>query len=210
MVQVQTRPLTTMQYLRMPESETKEELDFGWIVREPLGHVFWHQRPLSRLNHLLYKHVEMTKLGDVISGAGIILDQQKALVLAPDISVVLHDRLRILKGQLTAPPNLVIEVASPSTQKRDRDKKVGWYREYGVQECWLVDTRKRIFHVFHFWDASMPDGQIMQGDDIVESRVLPDFRHSVNFLLGPPLDEPPPDEPMTKSGLDLTAPDPTL
>jgi len=48
-------------------------------------------------------------------------------------------RQGIIRDQIWGAPDLVAEVLSPRTARRDRTRKLGWYRRYGVGECWLVD-----------------------------------------------------------------------
>ena len=37
----------------------------------------------------------------------------------------------------------MLEVASPSTEKRDRREKFDWYYENGVREYWLIDPVRK-------------------------------------------------------------------
>lgn len=189
-MRLQKTALTVDEYLELPESDYREELEFGWIVREPEANLFWHEGEVMWLAQLLYEHVQKPGLGRVFTGGNVILDDANALVVVPDVMVFLRDRLQYVRAQAVGPPNLVVEIASPGTQARDREKKVQWYRRYGVQECWLIDTRTREVRVFHLEDASTPDGLLFQGDAIVESRVLPDLQRTAASLLDPFLADP--------------------
>ena len=42
------------------------------------------------------------------------------------------------------PPVLVVEVASPSTARRDRHRKRPAYLSHGVREVWTVNEEKRV------------------------------------------------------------------
>jgi Uma2 family endonuclease len=53
-----------------------------------------------------------------------------------------NDFLRIV-------PDLVVEILSPSTAKRDRTEKLEIYTSNGVDEVWIVDAERREVTVFH-------------------------------------------------------------
>jgi hypothetical protein len=60
--------------------------------------------------------------------------------LNPDIVFVRADRVNLIGDRgVEGPPDLVVEVLSPSTEARDRGVKLGRYRLYGVPEYWVVD-----------------------------------------------------------------------
>lgn len=188
---VQSAALSVGEYLKLPETTDHEELEFGWIVREPTPNAMWHQGESAWLMHLLYDHVDGRGIGQVLAApTGVVLDKERALVVQPDLMVLLADRVHYIGDQVWGPPNLVIEIASPSTRRRDRDKKVEWYRTYGVQECWLVDSRIREIRLFHLEDASDREGRLFRGDEVVDSRVLPDLRRTAIELFRPSLRDP--------------------
>jgi Uma2 family endonuclease len=173
-----TEPMTYEDYLKTPETNSIEELHYGFIVREePDGR--WHQDAVMWLAHLLFTHVRQREVGHVsIAPIGVVLDREKALVLSPDILVVLPERFHLLRdGKVQGAPNLVVEVASPSTRRRDRTKKVDWYRTYGAEECWLVDGRNREIELFDFRPDAAEASRMFRGDEPFRTRVLPDFLH---------------------------------
>ena len=65
--------------------------------------------------------------------------------IAPDVLVAferpLHKRSSYFVWREGKPPDWVLEVASPSTQKKDRDCKLHRYAAMGVPECWLFDAK---------------------------------------------------------------------
>ena len=65
--------------------------------------------------------------------------------IAPDVLVAferpLHKRSSYFVWREGKPPDWVLEVASPSTQKKDRECKLRRYAAMGVPECWLFDPR---------------------------------------------------------------------
>src|SRR5439155_10532291 len=57
-----------------------------------------------------------------------------------DLVFVAADRLNIVREDtIQGAPDLVIEILSPSTARRDRTIKVQLYRRQGVAEYWMVD-----------------------------------------------------------------------
>jgi Uma2 family endonuclease len=139
--------LTVHEYLRLAETMRPTELVYG-VVREPPAPRYGHQSLLTRLAALLDAHARAHDLGEVcVAPVDVVLDIAAALVVQPDIVFVARERLHIVRDRVWGAPDLVVEVLSPRTARRDRTTKLGWYRHYGVGECWLVDTRSRAIDV---------------------------------------------------------------
>lgn len=68
-------------------------------------------------------------------------------MVEPDISVVC-DRSKLDKHGCKGAPDMVIEILSPSTLRRDRLVKLNLYQQAGVQEYWIVDPENKAVQVF--------------------------------------------------------------
>lgn len=68
-------------------------------------------------------------------GTGLYLSEEERY--RPDFMIVC-DRSKIKATGVYGAPDLVVEVRSPSTAKRDRGHKKDAYERYGVREYWLV------------------------------------------------------------------------
>jgi Uma2 family endonuclease len=68
-------------------------------------------------------------------------------VVQPDISVVCDPVKLDEKGCLGA-PDLIIEILSPSTYRKDRMEKFFLYERLGVKEYWLVSPGEKIVEIF--------------------------------------------------------------
>jgi Uma2 family endonuclease len=67
----------------------------------------------------------------------------------PDILFVRRDQSHIVTDRgVEGPPDLVVEVLSPSTASRDRGSKLQRYMHYGVTEYWVVDPEEQTVEVW--------------------------------------------------------------
>ena len=137
---------------REPSDCNRYELIHGRIVMTPPAD-FFHASIGSLLNHRLRDYVDRLGPGRVLdSSAGY--DLPSGDTLEPDVSFVSRQRLdagpRPERGRhARLVPDLVVEVLSPSTRRRDRTVKKDVYAANGVGEYWLVDPEARTVTVFH-------------------------------------------------------------
>ena len=97
-------------------------------------------------------------------------------VLVPDIIFIARERLHIAGPQtVDAPPDIVIEIFSPGTRRRDLVEKRDLYAQFGVREYWVVDPANRAVTVFERV-GRMYQPVPAAADGSVLSRVLPEFR----------------------------------
>jgi Uma2 family endonuclease len=107
---------------------------------------------------------------------------------APDIQILLPDRLHQLQGnQVMGPANLVIEVISPGSRRTDLLEKLREYELGRVPEYWILDyQRKRaVFNQLNdkgVYDIVEPDEQ-----GLYHSRVLPKLKLDISLLWRDPL-----------------------
>lgn len=162
------------EYFRMPETLRPMELVYG-VVREPAAPRFGHQALVTHLGALLDAHVRERGLGQVcVSPVDVVLDRDAALVVQPDIIFVATDRLHIVRDRVWGAPDLVVEVLSARTARRDCTTKLGWYRRYGVKECWLVDPKARRIEVIDLRKPAV-GRKTFSGTIRVRSHLLHDF-----------------------------------
>jgi Uma2 family endonuclease len=66
-------------------------------------------------------------------------------VVQPDVVYVSQERLTIAARRFEGTPDLVVEVVSPGSARRDRLWKLKLYAEASVREYWIVDPGARAF-----------------------------------------------------------------
>jgi len=175
--------MTTFSYLDGPGTLRRRELVWG-VLREPPAPFYSHQRVVTDLAFLLQQHTRERGLGEVcVSPVDVVLDGPKSLILQPDIVFVSSERIDIVRNQIWGAPDLVVEVLSPGTATYDQRRKLGWFRKYGVRECWFVNPRVRQITVRRL--ADRPEARSVYGpSDTARSCVLPELELRVVDLFG--------------------------
>jgi Uma2 family endonuclease len=72
-------------------------------------------------------------------------------IFEPDISIVC-DQFKIDQKGCLGSPDMIIEILSPSSTKRDKITKFNKYEKAGVKEYWLVEPDQKIVSVFLLQD----------------------------------------------------------
>ena len=76
-------------------------------------------------------------------------------IYKPDLCVVLKSNEKILAGRkaIFGAPDMVVEVLSRSTQKKDRTIKKDTYEAQGVREYWIIDPYMKVVSVYLLRDG---------------------------------------------------------
>jgi Uma2 family endonuclease len=171
-------------YLEGPEWLSPRELVWG-MVRDAPAPWYGHQLAVGQVFTHLDAHVRAHQLGVVlVAPLDVVLDEERALIVQPDVLFVSESRRDILRRQVWGAPDLVVEVASRRTARRDRTLKLGWYRKYGVRECWLVDPERWRVTVIDLAGRGRESVGVFAGGDRLRSAVLPAFDEPANACFG--------------------------
>lgn len=94
-----------------------------------------------------YVRSKKGKCMPLISPIDVQLDRDNKTMVQPDV-IILCDRGKFVKGIIYGAPDLVVEVLSPSTARRDQSLKLGKYIRAGVKEYWMVDPKRHKIVVY--------------------------------------------------------------
>ena len=61
------------------------------------------------------------------------------------------------------PPDLAVEILSPSTAAKDRDLKLELYRQAGVPDYWIVDPEAHQVTVYHLHAGNLDERGVFTG-----------------------------------------------
>jgi len=135
-----------------------------------------HQRVVFALSGLLWDHLRHNPLGQAFAAPIDVLLPGLASPVQPDVLFIANERLDTVKEEfIEGPPDLVIEVLSPSNWLDDRRIKFHLYARAGVREYWIVDLERRMIEVFALRGHSFALLDRYEAGETARSQVLPDF-----------------------------------
>lgn len=143
-------PYRAADYFALPD-EPRCELLFGSLFVTPAPKVR-HQQILFRLAQVLGEHAD--RAGDFVLFAPVDVELAEHSVVQPDLVYVRRARTAIVRDHIEGAPDLVVEVLSPGTARRDLGEKLRLYAEAGVAEYWIVDPEARTFELLVLRDGA--------------------------------------------------------
>lgn len=135
------------EWAAMPEDEPGE-LVKGYLVEEEMAD-FEHDAVVSFVNAALRSWV--VPKGGFIAGSEAKLAIREDLGRKPDLSVYLPGgSIPPRRGPIRVPPDIVIEVVSPTSldARRDRVEKRKDYADFGIRWYWLISPSVKALEVF--------------------------------------------------------------
>ena len=126
-------------YFGLPD-EPRCELIYGRLYVTPSPAVR-HQFLLTILSRRLSAIAERSGGLALVAPMDVTLADHS--VVQPDLLYVSAQRLGIVRNRIEGAPDLLVEVLSPKTARRDRGEKLKLYAESDVREYWLVDVAGR-------------------------------------------------------------------
>ena len=149
-----SKKYTYQDYLELPEEPGyRHEILDGVLIREPSPSVP-HQRTSRRLQRILEDYFcEVDPEGEVFD-APLDVTLDDTTVVQPDIFYVSGEQRALVEyARVDGAPALIIEILSPSTDRKDRFKKMHIYQRAKVQHYWLVNPDDKSLECFAVRDG---------------------------------------------------------
>ena len=139
--------LTYEDFLLFPDDAKRHELIDGEHYVTPTPKLT-HQAVVGRLHLAIGNYLAATPIGRILlSPLDVIISQFD--VVEPDLLYVSNERApELLRDWVHGAPDLVVEVASDSTRKRDETIKRSLYERQGVVEYWIVDPEIDVLRMY--------------------------------------------------------------
>ena len=137
-LEVKTKRWNYEAYYNLQDDQRYEIID-ARLLMAPAPDT-WHQDWLGKLHVLMTLYLRKNKLGRLlVSPVDVVLDAEN--VVQPDLVFVATRNLGIIQRRaIFGSPDLVVELVSPSSVRRDRYTKMELYARFGVKE--VLDRRR--------------------------------------------------------------------
>lgn len=113
---------------------------------------------------------------------GETADDKIDTVVQPDICVIC-DLSKIDKHGCCGAPDLIVEILSPSTLRRDLTEKFALYEEHGVKEYWIVQPKDEAITIFLLQeDGKYDNGTVYQFEGQVPVHIFDNYLIDLNDI----------------------------
>ena len=171
------RAWTYSDLVALPEDQLRHELIDGEHIVSPSPNTA-HQTISINLLRVLLPYLDQRGSGRVFHAP---FDVKLSLftVLVPDLVYFTAERFArvVNEKHATAVPDLVVEILSPGTRRRDEGRKRAVYDREGVREYWIVNPEARSITVLRRprAEAGLTDVTTLAltSDDVLESPLFP-------------------------------------
>lgn len=180
--------VTYEEFLELVEaSDQRFELIDG-VIYNLASPSYKHQHIIHEIHGAFYnwfkgkKCVPLTAPFDVT----FVKKEDNICVVQPDIIVMCDSEKVDRKGKYKGIPTLVIEVLSPSTRSKDMLKKLDLYKQCGVKEYWIVDTKNEHILVYTLDKSDILDNKTYHkgADQFVQSDYFDGLQVSLDDMFG--------------------------
>jgi Uma2 family endonuclease len=161
-------------YAALPYDGNRYEIVNGVLLMTPAP-TPEHQSIATHIAYYLFPHIDLAGIGKLFT-APIDVDLGPKNVYQPDLVVVLNTHLdRVGEKKIIGAPDLVVEIASPSTAVYDRLNKYEKYARAGIAEYWIVNMKAKTVQVLVLEGGEYRSLGVFRGEQTVPSRLVPEL-----------------------------------
>jgi Uma2 family endonuclease len=181
-VATEARRYTPEDLLAMPDEKSYELVDGRLVERNMRAESSEVGGNLHARLHLFCRDHDLGKVWPADNGFQCF-PHAPGLVRRPDVSFIKKGRLPgdvSPKGWIRIPPDLAVEVVSPSDTIEEFEEKLDDYHKAGVPLVWVIYPERRKARIFR---VDGPPGVLGEGDELSGEDVIPGFRCPLREIL---------------------------
>ena len=174
-MEVPVRKITAQAFRQMEFGEDDRfyyELINGEVVKKSAP-TSQHQRIVKKLAYQMESWIQSKDLGELLwAPLDVFLDDYN--LFQPDLLFIKNEnRFRIDPDDgVIGPPDLVVEVISPSSIRQDRFSKKDNCERYGVAEYWLVDPANATIEIYRLREGKYELADFAGKEGKITSEIL--------------------------------------
>lgn len=159
-------------YLNLPDNGKRYEIINGELYMVPAP-TLGHQDTIGEFYFTIKSFIQTNPLGKIyLAPTDIVFSEID--ILQPDLIFVAKEKFDILtRENIQGAPDLVIEVLSPGTEKRDRSIKLKTYSKFGVQEYWMANDETATVEVWQRNGDKLVFHKLLDKTQILTTPLLP-------------------------------------
>lgn len=131
-----------------------------------------HQRIVGNLHLSVSAFLSGKQCIPFLAPTDVVLDEYN--VVQPDLLVVC-DRGKVTEANIKGAPDLIVEILSPATGRKDRREKKALYERFGVREYILLDPANETVERFGLVDKHYGQPDVFGWDEALRLIVFPEL-----------------------------------
>lgn len=147
---------------------------------EIIGGIRYDLKPSPQLNHqilsirLAQSIDQSCHMNGLVVTAPMDVHFDEENIVQPDIIYIAESSFHIVKGnQIFGPPDLLVEILSPSTGAHDKIRKKELYEKFAVKEYWIADPILKTLDQFVLKDHRLQLTATYGKEDTLKSDLIP-------------------------------------
>jgi Uma2 family endonuclease len=169
---------TYQDYLQWNDGERWELIDGVPYNMSPAPSTA-HQRVIGELFFALHSYLKGKTCEVFVAPFDVRLfaseeNKETDTVVQPDLSIIC-DPNKIGEKGCKGSPDLIIEVLSPATARKDKWEKFHQYEKAGVKEYWIVDVTHKTVETYVLVDEKYSQRKMYSGEDEIRVSIFEDL-----------------------------------
>jgi Uma2 family endonuclease len=179
MIKEKKKRYTYKDYEELPEGAPYQLIN-GMLVKSP-SPTPYHQGLAGKL-HLLFAELEKRAKGKAFfSPIDVYLSENETY--QPDLIFISSEHLDIIgEKKIEGPPDIVVEILSPSNAYYDLRHKMHMYQHFGVREYWIVDPLEKSVEIYNNGETGFTLESKVVASGTIVSKLFPELEVKIEDL----------------------------
>jgi len=178
---VKESPVTYEMYANMEDDGNRYEISDGVLELMSPSPLFIHQ---LLLGEILFRLNASCRNEFIVAVAPLDVILSDTEVRQPDLVMVHMSRTHIISNRgINGAPDLVVEITSKHSLKRDKLTKLNVYAKYGVREYWIVDPSNFTLEQYELREDYYKLVDVYSSEESIRSRTAPCVSFSMDELV---------------------------